>query len=258
VNALLWLCFALSGAAALALELLWIRSAGLVLGATAATAGAVVAGYFTGLAAGGFLARRPSGLPVRRYALLELAVAGGAVLSYGVFRLLAADGAQRALGAAGAGGRMAVVAISILPVTIALGATLPTLCQVLAAPGTVGPRGGTLYALNTVGGAAGLTDVADQLSLLDVVARVDGTEAREVAVARDDVSGMLDLHHVPARAAVTDGLHRSRRGRVDRRPRGRREIDAVIARRSGFVRRRRTRRGRIGFRHCRWRHPWLF
>jgi spermidine synthase len=156
VNTLLWLCFALSGAAGLALELLWIRSAGLVLGTTAATAGTVVAAYFAGLAAGGFLARRPSSRPIRRYAVLELAVAVGALVSHSIFQILASDGAQRMLGGAGAGGRAAIVAVSIVPVTVALGATLPTLCQALAAPATVGPRGGALYALNTLGGAAGI------------------------------------------------------------------------------------------------------
>ena len=101
MTVLLWGCFALSGAAALALELLWIRSAALVLGTTAATTATVVAGYFTGLALGAFLARRPAARPVRRYALLELAVAGGALASCAVFRLLAADAGQRALAAIG-------------------------------------------------------------------------------------------------------------------------------------------------------------
>jgi spermidine synthase len=156
MNALLWFCFGLSGAAALALEQLWIRSANLVLGTTAITAGAVMAGYFAGLAAGGFLARRPADHPVRRYGLLELAVAAGAVLSYGIFRFLVSDDAQRVLGRTGASGRVAVVAISIVPVTVALGATLPALCQALATPATVGSRGGALYALNTLGGAAGI------------------------------------------------------------------------------------------------------
>jgi spermidine synthase len=188
VNALLWPCFALSGAAALALELLWIRSAGLVLGTTAATAGAVVAGYFAGLAAGGFLGRRPSSRPVRRYAMLELSVAGGALLSYGLFRLLAADSAQRLLGAAGSAGRAAVVAISIIPITVALGATLPTLCQVLATPATVGPRGGALYALNTLGGAAGIAVMG--LGLPSVI----GVAACYVcAAATSAVAGLIAL-----------------------------------------------------------------
>jgi spermidine synthase len=156
VSILLWLCFALSGAGALGLELLWLRSAGLVLGATAATAATVVAGYFAGLAAGGFLARRPTERPVRRYALLELMIAAGAVASYAVFRFLGSDGAQAALAAMGQAGRIVVVVIAIVPVTVALGATLPTLVLALASPHLAGRRGGALYALNTLGGAAGI------------------------------------------------------------------------------------------------------
>ena len=156
MSILLWLCFALSGAGALGLELLWLRSAGLVLGATAATAATVVAGYFAGLAAGGFLARRPTERPVRRYALLELMIAAGAVASYAVFRFLGSDGAQAALAAMGQAGRIVVVVIAIVPVTVALGATLPTLVLALASPHLAGRRGGALYALNTLGGAAGI------------------------------------------------------------------------------------------------------
>jgi len=43
VSALLWLAFALSGAGALGLELLWLRSVGLVLGSTASTTATVLA-----------------------------------------------------------------------------------------------------------------------------------------------------------------------------------------------------------------------
>ena len=156
MSALLWLAFALSGAGALGLELLWLRSAGLVLGSTASTTATVLAAYFAGLAVGGFLARRPSATPVRRYAWLELGVAAGAVGSYALLRWLASDGAQALLGGAGMAGRAAVVAVAIVPVTVALGATLPTLCHALATPRLVGSRGGALYALNTLGGAAGI------------------------------------------------------------------------------------------------------
>jgi spermidine synthase len=153
---LLWLCFTLSGAGALGLELLWLRSAALVLGTTAATAATVIAGYFVGLAIGGALARRPAERPVRRYARLELLVGAGALASYGVFRALASDAAQTALAATGQAGRVVVVALTIVPVTAALGATLPTLVHALASPHLVGRRGGALYALNTLGGAAGI------------------------------------------------------------------------------------------------------
>jgi spermidine synthase len=156
VNTLLWACFALSGANALGLELLWLRSAGLVLGATAATTATVVGAYFAGLAAGAWLARRTPARPVRRYALLELAAGSGAVLSWAAFYLLASDGAQRTLQVVGTIGRVMVVAIVVIPVTTALGATLPTLCQALAAPDLVGRRGGALYALNTLGGVVGV------------------------------------------------------------------------------------------------------
>jgi spermidine synthase len=156
VNTLLWACFALSGASALGLELLWLRSAGLVLGTTAVTAATVVAAYFAGLAAGAWIARRAPKRPVRRYGLLELAVSGGAVLSCGGFYVLGLDGVQLALGRIGVAGRAGVVALIVIPVATALGATLPTLCQALAAPGLVGRRGGALYAVNTLGGAAGV------------------------------------------------------------------------------------------------------
>ena len=45
---LLWFCFWLSGAAALALEMLWMRSAGLVLGTTVHITATVLACYFAG------------------------------------------------------------------------------------------------------------------------------------------------------------------------------------------------------------------
>jgi predicted membrane-bound spermidine synthase len=52
MRGLLWFCFAFSGAAALALEMLWIRSAGLALGTTVLTTATVLACYFAGLGLG--------------------------------------------------------------------------------------------------------------------------------------------------------------------------------------------------------------
>jgi spermidine synthase len=156
VNVVLWVCFALSGVGALALEMLWMRSAGLVLGATAPTAATVLAAYFSGLALGGFLARHAPSAPVRRYGLLELGAAAGALASYGVFRACVTDVMQHALGEIGFGARVVVIALTILPVTTALGATLPTLAHALATPENIGRRVGALYALNTLGGACGI------------------------------------------------------------------------------------------------------
>jgi spermidine synthase len=152
---LLWLCFGLSGAAALAAEILWMRSAGLVLGTTVVTAATVLACYFAGLGIGAALARLPSSRPVRLYGRLELGAAAGTVLSVAVFWLFTHDAAQTWLSTAGMAGRLAVVVLAMLPTTICLGATLPALGQALATIETLGRRGGLLYAINTIGGVLG-------------------------------------------------------------------------------------------------------
>src|SRR4029453_9758687 len=85
MNGILWLCFSVPGAAALALEVLWMRSAGLVLGATAATAATVLACYFGGLGLGNAMARGLRQRPVRLYGLLELGAGLGALWSLGIF-----------------------------------------------------------------------------------------------------------------------------------------------------------------------------
>src|SRR5437879_6981963 len=156
MTALLWLCFALSGAAALALELLWMRSAGFVLGATAPTAATVLACYFGGLALGSAAGSRASTRPVRRYAALEIGTALGAVWSLAVFRVLAHPAAQRALASASIAGRIAAVGVAVLPATVCLGATLPPLGDALVLPGAVGGRGGILYGLSKLCGALGI------------------------------------------------------------------------------------------------------
>jgi spermidine synthase len=156
VSGLLWLCFTLSGAAALGLELLWMRSAGLVLGATAVTTATVLAAYFSGLGVGAALGRTAPARPVRRYGLLELGAAGGALWSVVVFHILALDRVQPMLAAGGTFARGAAIVLAVFPATLCLGATLPVLAHVVAPPGTVGRRGGLLYALNTVGGVLGI------------------------------------------------------------------------------------------------------
>jgi len=155
MSGLLWLCFGISGAAALALEILWMRSAGLVLGATAPTAATVLACYFTGLGLGAAGARGVQWRPVRLYGLLELGAGLGAFWSLIIFRALASDPAQAWLAVSGAVGRVTAIAAALLPATLCLGATLPTLAQALITTGSVGHRGGLLYALNILGGVLG-------------------------------------------------------------------------------------------------------
>jgi spermidine synthase len=159
VKPLLWLCFTLSGAAALGLELLWVRSALLVAGATAMTAATVLASYLAGLGLGAAFARQGTAHPVRRYGALELAAAGLALVSYGIFAASASEPGQRVLEAGGWLARTLVVSLAVLPATVALGATLPTLAPALAIPSNVGSRGGLLYALNTLGGVGGIAAI---------------------------------------------------------------------------------------------------
>src|SRR5262249_39577654 len=154
VTGVLWACFALSGVASLALEMLWMRSAALVFGGTAATSASVLSCYFAGLAVGALIASRGSTRPVRRYGALELGAAAGAAWSVVAFTLLASEDGHAWLAHVGPVAQLATVACAILPATTCLGATLPTLGQALARD-AVGRRGGVLYSLNTLGAAAG-------------------------------------------------------------------------------------------------------
>jgi spermidine synthase len=153
---LLWFCFTLSGAAALGLELLWLRSASLVVGATSETAASVLASFFAGLALGGMFGRDAPVRPIRRYATLELAAAVAVLWSYAVFSIGVSDSAELLLSRGGTTARVALISLAIVPTTFFLGATLPALGQALATPATVGSRGGILYALNTLGGVVGI------------------------------------------------------------------------------------------------------
>jgi spermidine synthase len=92
---------------------------------------------------------------VRLYGCLELGASAGALWSVAAFWLLTQDTAQRWLSTAGIAGRVAAVALAILPTTFCLGATLPSLGQALATFETVGWRGGFMYAINTAGGVLG-------------------------------------------------------------------------------------------------------
>jgi spermidine synthase len=155
MSLVLWTCYLVSGAAALALEMLWMRSAALVLGGTASTTASVLACYFAGLALGAAAGARPTVRPARRYALLELAAAAAAVWSVVVFANLLTDTAQRAL-ASWPGSGVLAIAIAIVPATLCLGATLPAIGQALAPRGTLRWRAALLYALNTLGAMLGI------------------------------------------------------------------------------------------------------
>ena len=118
---LLWFCFWLSGAAALAFEMLWVRSAGLVLGTTVHITATVLACYFAGLGLGSACARRVSSRPVRLYGLSRTRSSRGRDLVAGDFLVLAHDAAQLWLFTAGIFGRVAAIALATVPTTLMLG-----------------------------------------------------------------------------------------------------------------------------------------
>ena len=145
-----------SGAAALALEVLWIRDFALLFGGTAPAAAMVLSAYFAGLALGARLGgrMRTGDLPLRSYAGLVGGVAA-LVVSYVLLRpalpALAA-GLTRSTPLMLLPAARTLLALSVLlgPTTL-LGATLPVAAA--AAPSV--RAAGRLYAWNTLGGAAG-------------------------------------------------------------------------------------------------------
>jgi spermidine synthase len=202
VKSLLWLCFTLSGAAALALEVLWVRSASLVAGATATTAATVLASYFAGLGLGAAFARRGAPHPVRRYAALELTAASLGLISYGIFSVSAGQLGQGLFEAGGWLARTLLVSLAVLPATVALGATLPTLAPALAIPSDIGWRAGLLYSLNTLGGVGGIAAMGFGLP-----AAIGVRASYFVAAATSAVAGGLALcvgdGELPARAVTS-------------------------------------------------------
>jgi spermidine synthase len=153
---------ALSGAAALVYESLWMRSFGLIFGNTTSAVAWVLAVFLGGLAIGSALAaRRPSRHPLRDYARVELAVGAAALLTLPLLRALpwvygALIAHAAVSGLVEAVGRVLLAALVLLPATVLLGATVPLALAFLERAGRDVRAGfGRLYLLNTLGGAIG-------------------------------------------------------------------------------------------------------
>jgi spermidine synthase len=163
-DALAIACFVLTGAAGLIYQVCWIRRASLVFGSTVFALGTVLAVFFLGLALGSYLfgeVSRRSRHPLRIYAALEIGVA---VL--GAATLPAFDFAEELYGVVyratqGAPGlhallRFGLVALVILAPTVLMGGTLPLFCRhYVRRRSRIARSAGMLYALNTLGAAAG-------------------------------------------------------------------------------------------------------
>jgi spermidine synthase len=153
---------ALSGAAALVYESLWLRSFGLIFGGTTSAVAMVLAVFMGGLAIGSALvARRRVADPLLAYGHLELLAGATALVTLPLLRLLPwAYGAVVArgglTGAAEHAGIALLAALVLLPPTMLLGATVPLAVEYLSRAGVSVHAGfGRLYLLNTLGGALG-------------------------------------------------------------------------------------------------------
>lgn len=155
--------FLLSGAAALAYEVLWTRQLTLVTGATTPAVGTVLSVFMGGLALGawalGRVADRSRNL-LAWYGCLEIAIGLFALLQPLLMRL--AQGPFLLAASAGLGGtallglRLLFAAPLLLLPAALMGGTLPLLVKhVSRAGGEFGRRLGTLYAANLAGAVLG-------------------------------------------------------------------------------------------------------
>lgn len=185
-----WL-LALSGAAALLCEVVWLRRLTLLFGSTGLALSLTLAVYMGGLGLGGWLGgRRAWARPPAGYGWLELLAAGWAVAMPVVLRATTpvADAVPGLAGSALA----AILALG--PPAVLHGATLP------AAAGAVlgGRAAGGLYAANTAGAVVGV--LIGPLFLLPSLG-LRGTEL--VAAGLGATAGLLALQMARDQAAAT-------------------------------------------------------
>ncbi len=164
LDASVFLCFVLSGAAGLVYQIVWMRLLGLIFGHTVFAVATVLAAFMAGLAFGAWLFGRlidQRGRPLRVYGLIEGAVGLYVLLVPALFA-----GAQavyvwlyRALGLSFVSFSLAqfvLVFLILLPPTTLMGASLPVLARffVRRLEG-LGRKVADLYALNTLGAVLG-------------------------------------------------------------------------------------------------------
>ena len=157
-----------SGAAALAHQLLWTRRMVDLIGATPTATTRVLGCFFLGLALGAALATpiaRRTRRPWRALAGAEAGVALACVplltlpiWSAWIWPLI---GTERLAGWVGSAFQLLASGVLLLPPSILMGMTLPLLVRAALTPGrTLGREGNWLYAVNTGGGTLGLLCIA--------------------------------------------------------------------------------------------------
>jgi spermidine synthase len=156
-------CFFLSGAGSLVLEVVWTRVLRLVFGTTTLAISTILVAYMSGLGLGGFLGGRFSTRVrdgVRAYGWIEIAVGTYALAVPAIFAVFPALG-RTWLGELtfwpAALVRFALsLAVLIVP-TIGMGMTLPFLTRALVRDPSAAGRGiALLYGVNTLGAVCGV------------------------------------------------------------------------------------------------------
>jgi spermidine synthase len=204
--AVLLALFAASGCAALIYQIVWLERLALAIGSSAASLGVVLATFMAGLGLGSLLASRlrESGSPLRRYALLELALGAlGIVTLFGIPLLGGAYAALAGGGAWSLGVRLLVAGAALLPATVLMGATLPVVAACVGSGSGGAARLGWLYAANTAGGVVGAVAAAFWL-LRAHDAHVATYVAAALNVGVASVAGALARRYSPAPANAAE------------------------------------------------------
>jgi len=153
----------LSGVAGLIYEILWMKQLGLLFGNTAHAAGATLAAFFAGLAAGSwFWGRRSAGAgnALRLYSWLEAGIAVAALLYFVIlglyYRIYPAVYQSVDSGALLLLIKFALALLLIFPPAFCMGGTIPVIGQYLVRRQSVfGTTCAWLYGINTLGAALG-------------------------------------------------------------------------------------------------------
>jgi spermidine synthase len=216
--ALLLGLFFVSGFAALVYQVLWVRELGLLLGSTAQAAATTIAIFFAGLATGGwYWGRRAagSGSSLRTFGLLEIGVG---VTALGHFVLLdlyhaiypTMHGLVGSTAVLDTTTKALVAATLLFPPALLMGGTLPVMGQHLVrSPDRLATTGTTLYAVNTIGSAAGALAAGFVLPLA-----LGFRDAYLLAVALDLGVGVVAVTLAARSRGTTPSSHRQQPPRV--------------------------------------------
>lgn len=213
----------ISGAAALAHELLWTRRLIDLLGATDWVTGRVLGVFFLGLSLGGWLTSRWSYVgtsPLKMLAFAELAIS---LLVLPVIFLPAwtewiwpAIGTRSLVLWPGSLIKFALTVVVVLPPSVAMGTTLPFFINAATASGgSLATRGVLIYSINTLGGVLGLwlttTIVLDRFGVQGAMLVVAGMNLSVALMAwAIDVAGSPSATS-PATLASVEGRAQRRR-----------------------------------------------